>query len=91
MLSRMPHHAGSRRGNAETRPTPLRADRGFEIQRREDEHHAGSSGRKTLSKDDAPQTEAEMEEMRVTPYLEAVGTIMWAAIMTRPDIAYAAH
>ena len=31
ILSWMPHHAGSRRGNAETRPTPLRVDRGFEI------------------------------------------------------------
>ena len=46
ILSRMPHHAESRRGNAEIRPTPLRADRGFEIQRRKDEHHAGSSGSK---------------------------------------------
>ena len=70
---------------------PLRADRGFEIQRREDEHHTGSSGSKTLFKDDAPQTEAETEEMRVTSYWEAVETLMWAATMTRPDVAYAAH
>ena len=48
ILSRMPHYAEPRRGNAETRPTPLRADRGFEIERREDQHHAGSSGSKTL-------------------------------------------
>ena len=47
ILARMPNHAGSRRGNAATRPTPLRADRDFEIQRRENEHHAGSSGSRT--------------------------------------------
>ena len=81
----MPHHAGSRRGNAETRPTPLRADHGFEIQRREDQQHAGSSGSKT------PQTEAETEELHVTPYREAVGVLMWTATMTRPYVAYAVH
>ena len=32
-----------------------------------------------------------MEEMRVTPYREAIGALMWAATMTRPDVAYAAH
>ena len=56
ILSRMPHQAGSRRGNAETRPTPLRADRGFEIQRREEQHHAGSRERKKLSEDDETHT-----------------------------------
>ena len=29
--------------------------------------------------------------MRATPYREAVGALMWAATMTRPDVAYAAH
>ena len=29
--------------------------------------------------------------MQVTPYREAVGAPMWAATMTRPDVAYAAH
>ncbi|CAM9969543.1 unnamed protein product [Ascophyllum nodosum] len=29
--------------------------------------------------------------MRSTPYREAVGALMWAATMTRPDVAYAAH
>ena len=87
----MPHHARSRRGNAENRPTQLRADRGFNIQRRDDEHHAGSSGSKPLSIDHAPQTEAETEEMRVTPYREAVGALKWVETMTRPDAAYAAH
>ena len=35
-----------------------------------------AAGAKPLSKDDAPQTEAETEEMRVTPYREAAGTLM---------------
>ncbi|CAM9938991.1 unnamed protein product [Ascophyllum nodosum] len=48
-------------------------------------------GEKPPSKDDAPQTEAETEEMRITPYREAVGALMWAATMTRPDVANAAH
>ena len=29
--------------------------------------------------------------MRVTPYREAVGALMWAATMTHPHVAYAAH
>ena len=29
--------------------------------------------------------------MRITPYREAVGALMWAATMTRPDVTYAAH
>ena len=87
----MPHHAGARRGNAETRPTQLRADRGFEIQRREDEHHTGSSGSKPLSMDHAPQTEAETEEMRVAPYRETVGALKWVETMTHPDAAYTTH
>ena len=55
------------------------------------QHHAGSSGSKPLSNNDAPQTEAGTEGMRVTPYREAVGAIMLAATMTRPDVAYATH
>ena len=50
-----------------------------------------AAGAEPLSKDDAPQTEVETEEMRVTPYRDAVGALMWAATMTRPDVAYAAH
>ena len=41
------------------------------------------SGAKPLSKDDAPQTEAETEEMRITPYREVLGALMWAATMTQ--------
>ena len=50
-----------------------------------------AAGAKPLSKDDAPQTKAETEEMRVTSYREAVGALIWAATMTRPDVAYIAH
>ena len=50
-----------------------------------------AAGAKSLFKDDAPQTEAETEEMRVTPYREAAGALIWAATLTRPDVAYAAH
>ena len=46
---------------------------------------------KLLFKDDAPQTEVETEEMRVIPSWEAVGALVWAGTMARPDVAYAAH
>ena len=50
------------------------------------------AGAKPLSKDDASQTEAKTEEMCVPPCREAVGAlIMWAAVITCPDVAYAAH
>ena len=50
-----------------------------------------AAGEKPLSKDDVPQTEADTEKMRVTPYREAVGALMWAVTTTRLDVAYAAH
>ena len=49
------------------------------------------AGVKPLSKHDAQQTEAETKEMRITPYREAVGALMWAATMTPPDVAYTSH
>ena len=83
----MPHHAGT-----------LKLDRHRYVRTVVSKSNAektsttpAAAGEKTLSKDDAPQTEAETEQMRVTPYREAVGALMWAATMVRADVAYAAH
>ncbi|CAN0123831.1 unnamed protein product, partial [Ascophyllum nodosum] len=48
-----------------------------------------SSGVPTLSKADEPQTPEEKKEMLKFPYRAAVGALMSAEIMTRPDIASA--
>src|SRR6266567_8709422 len=42
-----------------------------------------------LSKDDCPQTEAEKEMMCSYPYQSLIGTLMYAMLGTRPDIAFA--
>ena len=48
-----------------------------------------TSGVATLSKADEPRNPEEKEKLRKFPYREAVGTLMWTATMTRPDIACA--
>ena len=42
-----------------------------------------------LSTSMSPTTPEDIEEMRSIPYLQAVGSLMYLAVATRPDIAYA--
>ncbi|KAM1054407.1 hypothetical protein PS2_001749 [Malus domestica] len=42
-----------------------------------------------LSKESCPKTYEEKEKMAVVPYSSAVGSIMYAMVCTRPDIAHA--
>ncbi|MCO5605200.1 hypothetical protein L7F22_059380 [Adiantum nelumboides] len=41
-----------------------------------------------LSKDDCPKSDAERAEMAKVPYSSAVGSLMYAMVASRPDIAF---
>ena len=41
-----------------------------------------------LSKDNCPKTDAEKKEMKSLSYINAVGSLMYLAVATRPDIAF---
>jgi hypothetical protein len=41
-----------------------------------------------LSKDQCSQTDKEKDHVRNVPYCQAIGSLMWAAVTTRPDIAF---
>ncbi|XP_070028757.1 secreted RxLR effector protein 161-like [Nicotiana sylvestris] len=43
----------------------------------------------SLSKDQSPKTDEEIEKMKVVPYGSVVGSLMYAMLCTRPDIYYA--
>ncbi|KAM1881704.1 hypothetical protein ACFX13_003280 [Malus domestica] len=42
-----------------------------------------------LSKSMKPKTPEEIRQMNIIPYASAIGSLMYAMICTRPDIAYA--
>nr|KYP32301.1 Retrovirus-related Pol polyprotein from transposon TNT 1-94 [Cajanus cajan] len=42
-----------------------------------------------LSNKDSPKDDSERERMRGTPYASAIGSLMYAMVCTRPDIAHA--
>jgi hypothetical protein len=41
------------------------------------------------SKDDSPKNQVDVARMRKVPYWEAIGSLMYAAIATHPDIIFA--
>ncbi|KAL0374208.1 UNVERIFIED_CONTAM: Retrovirus-related Pol polyprotein from transposon TNT 1-94 [Sesamum radiatum] len=42
-----------------------------------------------LCKDQSPKTDSEKEKMKNIPYSNAIGSVMYLMVSTRPDIAYA--
>lgn len=44
-----------------------------------------------LSADDMPKTKEEIHEMKDVPYREALGSLMWLQVATRPDLSYSVN
>ena len=42
-----------------------------------------------LTKDRSPSTTSQTDEMQRVPYAEAIGSILWPAMISRPDITFA--
>ena len=42
-----------------------------------------------LSKEQSPKTKEERDHMSKVPYASAIGSLMYAMVCTRPDIAHA--
>lgn len=45
----------------------------------------------TLSIKDSPTTEEEIKDMQNVPYREALGSLMWLPVATRPDLSFAVN
>ncbi|XP_070057397.1 secreted RxLR effector protein 161-like [Nicotiana tomentosiformis] len=43
----------------------------------------------SLSKDQSPKTDEEIEKMKAVPYASAVGSLKYVMLCTRPDICFA--
>ena len=41
-----------------------------------------------ISKEDCPKTQEAINDMQVVPYASACGSLMYAMVANRPDIAY---
>jgi len=41
-----------------------------------------------LSVDDCPENDEEEKEIKKIPYREALGSLMWLQVATRPDLSY---
>jgi hypothetical protein len=42
----------------------------------------------SLSIEDSPRTKEELEDMKKIPYRQALGSLMWLQVATRPDLSY---
>lgn len=45
----------------------------------------------TLTVDNLPQSQEEIKDMKIVPYCEALGSLMWLQVATRPAWSYAVN